>query len=237
MTPREAAQRFDSVGTHLRRYSGLLSCAEVNSSFHRPHSAAIYGKWRESTPKDFRFAVKVPRMITHELRLQDARDPLTAFLSQTDALREKRGPLLVQLPPSLSFDGTVASAFLDVLRSVYEGLIALEPRHPTWFTLSATALLDDYRISRVAADPSPVPSERMPGGWTQLAYFRMHGSPHKYWSRYDLNDVSTLATTARGIQGAEEVWCIFDNTASGAAIENALELRDTLSARSSQSSH
>src|SRR5678816_1638156 len=73
--PRAAAFRFDPAGTHLQRYSRSLRCAEINSSFHRPHSAATYAKWRHSTPADFRFAVKMPRTITHELKLQSAREP------------------------------------------------------------------------------------------------------------------------------------------------------------------
>jgi uncharacterized protein YecE (DUF72 family) len=57
----------------------------------------------------------------------------------------------------------------------------------------------------------------------------LHGSPRKYWSRYDDHDLAALAATARGLPAAEEVWCVFDNTASGAAIENAWELRERVS--------
>src|SRR6187402_3325785 len=96
--PRAAASRFESAGTHLRRYSRLFRCAEINSSFHRPHTAATYAKWRDSTPPDFRFAVKMPRTITHERKLQEAREPFVVFLGETDGLADKRGPILVQLP-------------------------------------------------------------------------------------------------------------------------------------------
>jgi uncharacterized protein YecE (DUF72 family) len=109
--PRAAAFRFDSAGTHLQRYSQWLRCAEINSSFYRPHTAATYAKWRDSTPPDFRFAVKMPRTITHELKLQGARELLVTFLAQTDGLAAKRGPILVQLPPSLSFDASVGRDF------------------------------------------------------------------------------------------------------------------------------
>ena len=226
--PRAVAFRFDSVGTHLQRYSRRLRCTEINSSFYRPHAAATYAKWRDSTPPDFRFAVKMPRTITHELKLQNVGDPFVAFLEQTDGLAQKRGPLLIQLPPSLSFDETVVTAFLDLVRTVYGGLVVCEPRHATWFSSPVASLLDRYRISRVAADPPPVPAAVAPAGWPRVAYFRLHGSPRKYWSRYEKNDIATLATTARSIPSAEEVWCVFDNTASGAAIENAWELRERL---------
>jgi uncharacterized protein YecE (DUF72 family) len=226
--PRAAAFHFDSGGTHLERYSRRLPCVEINSSFYRPHAAATYAKWRESTPRDFTFAVKMPRTITHELKLRDAREPFVAFLAQTDGLAEKRGPILVQLPPSLSFDPSVLIPFLDLVRKVYNGPMVCEPRHATWFSPAAATLLDRYGISRVAADPPPVPAATVPGSCPRVAYFRLHGSPRTYWSRYDEHAIATLAATVRGIPAAEEVWCVFDNTASGAAIENAWELRERL---------
>ena len=151
---------------------------------------------------------------------------MVAFLAQTDGLAQKRGPILVQLPPSLSFDPDVVTPFLDLVRSVYEGSVVCEPRHPTWFSAPVASLLDRYRVSRVAADPPPVPAAMVPAGWPGIAYFRLHGSPRKYWSTYEEPYIAALATTVRSIPGAEEVWCVFDNTASGAAIENAWELHE-----------
>jgi len=226
--PRAAAWRFDSAGTHLQRYSRGLRCAEINSSFHRPHAAGTYAKWRDSTPPDFRFAVKMPRTITHDLKLQDARGPLMTFLAQSEGLAEKRGPILVQLPPSLAFEASVVAPFLDLVRHRYDGPLVCEPRHATWFSPGVGSLLARYRVSRVAADPPPVPEAAAPAGWPHLAYVRLHGSPRKYWSRYDEKDIAALAATVGRIATADEVWCVFDNTASGAAIENACELRARL---------
>ena len=223
--PRAATSRFDSTGTHLERYSRVFDCAEINSSFHRPHAASTYAKWRVSTPPAFRFAVKIPRAITHDLKLRRAREPFIAFLAQTDGLAEKRGPLLLQLPPSLTFDGPVVTRFLNMVRRVYAGLIVCEPRHATWFSPLVDALLERYGISRVAADPPPVPESTTPAGSSRLAYFRLHGSPRTYWSRYDENTIAALAVTIARFTAAEQIWCVFDNTASGAAIENAWELR------------
>jgi uncharacterized protein YecE (DUF72 family) len=227
--PRAATSRFDSAGTHLERYSRRFDCAEINSSFHRPHAASTYAKWRASTPPAFQFAVKIPRAITHDLKLQRARDPFVTFLAQTDGLAEKRGPLLLQLPPSLSFSGPIVTRFLNMVRRVYAGPIVCEPRHATWFSPLVTSLLERYRISRVAADPPPVPEATKPAAWAAVAYFRLHGSPRTYWSRYDENAIAALAATVGRITTAEQVWCVFDNTASGAAIDNAWELRERLS--------
>jgi uncharacterized protein YecE (DUF72 family) len=227
--PRASAARFASAGTHLERYARVLRGAEINSSFHRPHAASTYAKWRDGTPADFRFSVKLPRTITHELKLRAAEEPFVTFLTQSDGLAEKRGPLLIQLPPSLAFDASVAVPFLDMVRTRYQGPLVCEPRHATWFTPAVAALLAGYEIARVAADPAPVPEAASPAGWPGLAYLRLHGSPRIYWSRYGEADIESLATTMRRMAAAE-VWCVFDNTASGAAIENAWELRDRLGA-------
>jgi len=228
--PRASAFRCDATGTHLQRYAHVFRCAEINSSFYRPHAVSTYAKWRESTPPDFRFAVKAPRTITHELKLQATREPFVTFLSETDGLAEKRGPILVQLPPSLAFDASVVTRFLDEVRTVYSGPMACEPRHATWFAAAVSSLLNQYDVSRVAADPPPVPHPGVPAGAASLAYFRLHGSPRMYWSRYDANAIAALARTIRSLSTAGDVWCVFDNTASGSAIENAWELRECLRA-------
>jgi hypothetical protein len=122
----------------------------------------------------------------------------------------------------------VVTAFLEMVRDIYSGPLVCEPRHATWFTPAVASLLDDYEVSRVAADPPPAPGAGVPAGWPRVAYFRLHGSPRKYWSRYDQSYIASLAASIRGLTDAKEVWCVFDNTASGAAIENAWELRELL---------
>ena len=102
--PRASAHRCAGEGTHLERYGRVLPCAEINSSVHRPHASTTYAKWAKGTPAQFRFAVKVPRTITHDLKLRRAGAPLERFLAETAGLGKKRGPLLVQLPPSLEGD-------------------------------------------------------------------------------------------------------------------------------------
>jgi len=99
--PREAWPAFAEQGTHLQRYSGELSVVEINSSFYRPHRPATYRKWAASVPEDFRFCVKLPRQISHELRLRECDEALERFLGESTELAEKLGCLLLQLPPSL----------------------------------------------------------------------------------------------------------------------------------------
>jgi len=222
--PRGSAPRFQALGTHLERYAQVLSCAEINSSFHRPHARSTYAKWAGSTPRGFRFAVKMPRTITHEQALRRTRPALERFLDEVKGLGRKCGPLLVQLPPSLAFDRRVATRFFELLRARCDGPVVCEPRHATWFTPPADALLVSHQVGRVAADPAPAPGAERPGGWEGLVYYRLHGSPRTYWSRYSEQRIHALAESINAVPARIDRWCIFDNTASGAALENALEL-------------
>jgi uncharacterized protein YecE (DUF72 family) len=229
--PRADQARFPEQGTHLERYAHVLDGAEINASFYRPLRPELYAKWAAGVPPHFRFAVKIPKAITHEQRLLDSDELLAAFLDQVEGLGEKLGCLLVQLPPSLEFDGSLAGAFLAVMRALHDGPVALEPRHATWFTREAAEVLAEYDVARVAADPARVRAAANPGGSSGIVYFRLHGSPRIYWSRYDDAYLDALAARIRrAARRAAQVWCIFDNTASGSALPNALELVDRVHA-------
>ena len=225
--PGEAA-RFPGEGAHLERYARVLDAAEINSSFHRPHRRSTYERWAASTPDAFRFAAKVPKEVTHKRKLVDSDEPLARFLDEAGGLGEKLAVLLVQLPPSLAFDPTVAAGFFDSLRSRFPGAVVCEPRHPTWFEPDADRLLVEHQVARVAADPAVVPAAAEPGGGPGIAYFRLHGAPRVYYSSYEDGFLDALAARIERRADAAPVWCVFDNTASGAAVPNALGLADRI---------
>lgn len=222
-------EHFPPEGSQLVRYAACLSAAEINSSFHRQHSAATYARWAASVGDDFRFSVKLPKTITHVRRLVGAEDELSRFTLEVAGLGRKLAVLLVQLPPSLNFDPTIAAIFFARLQSLIPVQIACEPRHPSWFCEEAEALLGSKRIARVAADPARIAAAASPGGWGGFAYFRLHGSPRIYWSAYAQDEIEgqSRAAVETMRQGAE-TWVIYDNTASGAAMGNALMLRHHL---------
>jgi uncharacterized protein YecE (DUF72 family) len=222
---------FPEIGSHLERYAGRLPAVEINSSFYRRHQAKTYARWAASVPADFRFSAKVPKAITHELRLVGAEPRLGRFLAEVSALGERLGCLLVQLPPSLAFDPSVARSFFEALRARHTGGLVFEPRHPTWFTDEAERLLVELEIGRVAADPPCGGASTEPAGWPGIVYYRLHGSPRIYYSNYD--DAFLDALALRLLEHARSdvpVWCIFDNTALDHATMNALALVERLRA-------
>lgn len=221
-----AASHFPLDGSHLQRYAQVLDCVEINSSFYRPHQPSTYARWAASVPEHFRFSVKLPRSITHERRLRDCAAELQRFAGEVMQLGNKLDCVLVQLPPSLRFEADVASAFFHALRQRFDGMLACEARHPSWFAADATELLTMQAITRVRADPpAGQPGPHVPT--TSAAYLRLHGSPKIYYSDYPADYLATLAAELAAPRHADS-WCIFDNTAAGAALFNALDLRARL---------
>ena len=223
--PAPYADMMPRGGSHLERYARRLDAVEINSSFYRPHRRKTYERWAQSTQADFRFSVKMPKAVTHEARLADCDALLDRFVAEVTGLGGKLGVLLVQLPPSFGFDRPLADRFIRALRRRLDAPVALEPRHRSWFTSEVAAWLADLGIARVAADPAPVAEAGRPGGWRGLAYYRWHGSPRIYYSDYDAGALASLKSTLdESCRRGVPTWCIFDNTALGAALGNALAL-------------
>ena len=236
--PRDVASAFPGDGQHLERYARRFACVEINSSFYRPHQVETYAKWAGMTPSHFRFAVKLPRTITHDAGLRGTREPLRDFLAQTAGLGDRLGVLLVQLPPSLVWDARVARTFFALLRESWDGPVACEPRHASWFEPAVDRALARMRVSRVAADPARTEAAARPGGWLgpagdgvgALLYYRWHGSPRIYWSNYGQRWLEQQAARLAEWPAGAVPWVIFDNTAAGSATANAIVLQSLAAA-------
>jgi len=232
----EGTAAFRAEDFHLQRFSALMGCVEINSSFYRSHRASTYERWAGRAPADFRFSVKCPKQISHKYRLEGARDALARFVDAAQALGSKWCVLLVQLPPTLVYDELVAGHFFEQVHARFGGSIACEPRHASWFTAPAERLMRDLEVSRSAVDPAKWPGAEEPGGWTQvlamdhapLLYCRWHGSPREYWSSYDETWLRERALWLQALPQEQSCWCIFGNTAAGAAMRNALRLKAML---------
>jgi uncharacterized protein YecE (DUF72 family) len=234
LIPRACGGAIPGSGSHLTRYARRFLVTEIDSTFYRAYPAASYQRWAACVPDEFRFAVKVPREITHVRRLVNARESLEAFLHEVSYLGAKLGPLLIQLPAALQFEAAATREFLGALRRQHDGPVACEPRNATWFSVEAAACLERFAIALVASDPAIHAVAEEPAGWSGLAYYRLHGSPELHTSTYTDAAVAKLAgrLILRTAEPAtRQVWCIFDNTRRGAAMPNALTLCDILARR------
>lgn len=223
--------RFGDGSSHLQRYARVFNAAEINSSFYRPHRTTTYARWAATVPAEFRFAVKMPRTLSHQARLQGCDELLRQFLGEVEALGRNLGCLLLQLPPGLAYDAGVALPFFDGFRRLYGGAVVCEPRHASWFHPAVSAALAERGIARVAADPALMAQARAPAGDRAIQYLRLHGSPRIYHDSYPEATLRHIACrlqrTSRRIR---QRWCIFDNTASGHAIPNALDVMERIAA-------
>ncbi|WP_137787772.1 DUF72 domain-containing protein [Sphingomonas sp. 3P27F8] len=222
---RDLAAAFPREGSSLERYAKVFHGVEVNSSFHRPHRASTWAKWASSVSDDFRFAVKIPKTITHQSRLVDVDALIEEFATEVGALGSKLAIVLVQLPPTLVFDPPMARRFFEKLRNSIAAHVVCEPRNATWFEEAADDMLIRLRVARAAADPALSEVAAVPGGWREIEYWRLHGSPVMYRSSYADEDISKYARKIKSASNkGTDSWCMFDNTARSAALHNALSL-------------
>jgi uncharacterized protein YecE (DUF72 family) len=217
------AAHFPAAGSHLQRYAAVFDAVEINSSFYRPHKATTYAGWAAAVPADFRFAVKMPRAFSHDARLAVDARVLQGFLAPVRELGDRLGPLLLQLPGSLPFERAVALRFLDRLRRAHAGAVVVEPRHASWFAAPVAQALRERGIGRVAADPVRVPRAAVPGGAHAIEYVRLHGSPRMYYDEYPAAALARVVRRAlHDDPRVRERWVMFDNTAQGHAVADAL---------------
>lgn len=224
--PAAHAAAFDAGGSQLERYATVFNGVEINSSFYRPHRPATYRRWAASVHESFRFAVKMPRTISHLARLKDCAILLQAFLDEVASLEDRLGCLLLQLPPTLAWEPSTTLPFLDLLRRLHDGPVACEPRHASWFGPHISRALRERGIARVAADPARFPRAAVPAGDHSLQYLRLHGSPRIYHDAYTGPALQRISHwLQRPSRRTAQRWCIFDNTAAGHAVGNALSVR------------
>ena len=225
--PSRYAAHFGPGDSALARYATRFEVAEINSSFYRPHQRTTYARWAATVPSEFGFSVKLPRTISHDSGLVGVGPLLDRFLDEVGGLGRTLGALLLQLPPSLALDTRRAGSFFRALRRRTPVPVVCEPRHASWFSAQAQALLQRHAISRAAVDPARVAAAALPGGAQGWRYWRWHGSPRMYYSDYPDAALANLAAHVVQHPGqAHAPWVIFDNTAHGFAIANALRLKE-----------
>lgn len=232
--PSAERARFGAADSVLAAYATRMNAVEVNSSFYRPHRRSTWQRWADSVPAEFRFSAKLPRAITHEARLRAAGPLLDDFIGQVEGLGDRLGALLMQLPPSLAFDAAIAARFFTMLERRTAAAVVCEPRHRSWFGEPAQELLQRYGVQRAGVDPAvPLAVASRPSADGALRYWRWHGSPRVYYSAYGEGRLVAMAAAVRAeaVAGVE-TWCVFDNTAAGHAIPEALRFQELLAGAS-----
>ena len=214
----------------LHFFSQHFTTVEVNCSFYRLPHAEMVVRWRKLTGVNFRFAVKLWRHITHEKRLIDCREPLSRFFNAVGEFRIKRGPLLVQLPPSMQKNLDRLETFLNDLKQAAgrtRWKVAVEFRNAQWLDDDVFDLLNRYGAALCLADmekcPMTEPNE------VDFIYIRRHGPGGRYRGCYAKHHLEQDAERIRiWLSVGKDVYIYFNNDVEGYAVDNAKQLRELL---------
>ncbi|MCB0213645.1 MAG: DUF72 domain-containing protein [Anaerolineae bacterium] len=157
---------------YLAHYSQIFNSVELDSTFYGTPPPDRVRQWAMTVPPGFKFCVKTPRQITHDMRLFDALGPMTNFLETMSLLGDALGPILIQLPPSLT-DSEIdtVNTFIAGLPSAWR--YAIEFRHPSWFTPQTAELLAAHHLCWVSTEYENVPKQVVPT--TDFLYIRWLG--------------------------------------------------------------
>jgi uncharacterized protein YecE (DUF72 family) len=204
----------------LEHYASAFATVEVNNAFYRLPERDTFAAWRARTPDDFCFAVKMSRYLTHIKRLREPAEPVARFISRATALGPKLGPVLLQLPPTLAADRGLLAAVLEAFPR--EVRVAVEPRHPSWWTDEVRETLHRFDAALCWADRRGRPITPL---WTTASwgYLRLHegrATPRPRYGRAALR--SWVRRIAGGFDRDEPVYVYFNNDHGAAAIDDAL---------------
>ena len=208
----------------LAFYAQNFNTIEVNATFYRLPKPETFENWRQTTPHGFLWAVKANRYITHIRRLKDAGEPLERFFSAARALKEKLGPVLFQLPPSLAFDQDTFQDFCSNVR-IYKHRCVFEVRHKSWLEENVLARLEESGIAFCISDTAG----RHPYSEAVTAdfvYIRLHGSRKLYASNYTEEELQVWGEKIR--RWNRETYVYFDNDFGGYAPKNAARLKEIM---------
>jgi uncharacterized protein YecE (DUF72 family) len=208
----------------LSHYATRFSTVELNNSFYRLPTAEMFERWRETTPPDFRFAVKASRYITHIKRLRDVGDEIALFMERARNLGPKLGPVLFQLPPNQQLDLGRLGSLLPLLTPPQ--LWVIEFRHPSWHTADVYRLLADHRVALCIPVGGGLHPDRITTA--DFTYIRMHRGqePRGGFARAELRE---WAGQIRGLSAAgKEVYLYFNNDWEGFAVRDARNLERLL---------
>ncbi len=205
----------------LRYYSERFSAVEVNSTFYHFSRPSTFAKWRGETPDHFSFAIKANRYFTHFHRLGDPEDRMPAFIESLDALGDKLGPILFQLPPSLHFDPDRLEAFIERLPREDRLRYVFEFRHPTWDCDETYEILSRSNVAICVYDLRGYQSPPMLTA--NFGYVRLHGPlKQPYRGSYSDEALQTWAKRLKKWTGSgRDAFIFFDNTMTADAIPNA----------------
>jgi len=202
-------------------YSQHFHTLELNVTFYRFPQLSFLENWCASSPADFRFSVKAPRLITHYKQFNGTAQLLADFYGTVqEGLREKLGPVLFQLPPRLAYSEDRLHKMLDSLDPAFRNV--LEFRHPSWWEGHVYQELAQRGVSFCGQSHPQLPDEVVDNA--ALLYYRFHGTPELYKSPYSEDYLRRVVSQIEAAPHVQEAYLYFNNDIDASAIGNARQL-------------
>lgn len=203
-------------------YSKKLHTVEINSSFYHLPELKTFENWRDIIPKNFIFAVKASRFITHIKRLKDAKEAVDNLIERAKGLQQALGPILFQLPPRWKCNTERLNTFLEILPKGH--CYTFEFRDNSWWNEATYQILKNFNaafcIFQLAGQLTPKEIT------ANFIYIRLHGPGDKYQGLYDKKTLKAWSSDfVEWNKQGKEVFCYFDNDECGYAVQNALEMQ------------
>jgi uncharacterized protein YecE (DUF72 family) len=208
----------------LEHYAGLYATVENNGTFYRLPDRETFADWRARTPGDFVMAIKASRFLTHVRRLRDPAEPVQRLMQAAAGLGDRLGPVLLQLPPNLTAEVARLDACLAEFGKSGAGQpvrVAVEPRHPSWWTEETRQVLAAHGAALCWADRRGRPLTPL---WrtADWGYLRFHEGAARPWPRYGTRALRSWLDRVTGCwPGADPVYVYFNNDQLGAAIADS----------------
>lgn len=207
-------------------YNDRFKTLELNVTFYRFPRLSFLQPWYEKSPETFNFSVKAPRAITHYKKFNDSARYLDDFYGTVEeGLKEKLGCVLFQMPAQMAFKEEKLEQIIENLNPSFKNV--LEFRNETWWNDYVYRRLAQSNITFCGMSHPGLPDEIVQN--TKTLYFRFHGVPALYKSRYNMEALKKISDQIESNEDIREAFIYFNNDIDGSSIANALEMQAYIS--------
>jgi len=216
---------------YLGFYARFHDAVELDTTFYATPAKATIERWRDVTPKHFRFCPKVPRLVTHDMPIDKADEPMRDFLQAMRLLGDKLGVVLIQFPPS--FHATNVGRLRTFLATLpRDARFAVEFRDRSWFKPATSELLAEFGCAWAAADYVQEPAQVH--ATTDFLYVRLIGE-HERFPQHNREQVDVTerlkwwkAQIESASANARHVHVMFSNDYAGFSIATCNRFREII---------
>jgi uncharacterized protein YecE (DUF72 family) len=204
-------------------YNNRFKTLELNVIFYRFPRLSFLETWYKKSPEIFSFSVKAPRAITYYKKFNNAEQFIADFYGTIqEGLKDKLGCVLFQMPPQMVYTAEKLEQIINSLDPAFTNVV--EFRNETWWAQEVYNKLSAHNITFCGMSHPELPDDVVQN--TKTVYYRFHGVPHLYKSKYYIEALQKIAEEIDGNKATKQAFIYFNNDIDGSAITNAAEMEE-----------